>query len=87
MTNPRFEPGAAFDWSEHEEALEEFTEAAKWYERNRPDWGSVFIDAVDTAIRSIRDLGSAGASTEAQKAHRRSTRAASLAFPTTSSTS
>ena len=42
-------------WREHEEALDEYRAAAKWYEANRAGWGDVFMDAVDAAIESILD--------------------------------
>lgn len=42
-------------WQEHQEALDEYRAAAKWYEANRPGWGMVFMDAVGVAVESILD--------------------------------
>ena len=42
-------------WREHDEALDEYRRAAKWYEGKREGWGDVFMDAVDAAIESILD--------------------------------
>lgn len=42
-------------WREHEEALEEYRAAARWYEKQRFGWGGIFMDAVDAAIETILD--------------------------------
>ena len=44
-----------FAWREHAEAFEEYRAAAKWYETQRPGWGDVFMDSVDSSIETIRD--------------------------------
>lgn len=44
-----------FSWREHDEALDEYRHAARWYEDKREGWGDVFMDAVDAAVDSILD--------------------------------
>lgn len=42
-------------WREHQEALEEYRDAANGYEHKRDGLGEAFMDAVDTVVQSVLD--------------------------------